>query len=264
MSKRLPFYIMDYGHYIAYTTYFTERQGVKNYLFLYTLSGMGTIKYLDKDYTLQPGQAVVIYCDNYHEYKTLSSENWDFLWFHFSGTAAKEYCKLLNKSALSVVNIKDNIDFERMVKDLFASMGSSDIASCVTTSMYATNIMTRLITDCIDNSDNQKFVEHKKDIETVIRFIQENFSNKVNIEEMAKIASMSKYHFLRVFKSHMGVSPYDYLLQYRISRAKELLKTTDFSVGEICTLSGFYDYNHFIRVFKREMGTTPAKYRTTA
>src|SRR5690242_7505506 len=96
VSKRLPFYINEYGHYIANAAYFTERQGQEDFLLIYTLSGSGLLKYSGQEYLLEKNQTVVINCENYHLYRTASVEPWRFMWVHFSGTSAKEHYSLLN------------------------------------------------------------------------------------------------------------------------------------------------------------------------
>ncbi len=263
IARRLPFYINEYGHYIAGSTYFTERQEQKNYLLLYTLSGKGYLNYCGKEYVLGAKQAVLIHCAPYHMYKTIPGDPWDFVWFHFNGTSAKEHFNLLNQDSLNVITVSDPLRFRKMLDDLFSSFTVSDIAANVAISMITTNIISHLFISRFVPAKNEKHAEHRNDIEKVIRHIQCHYQSKLEMEELAQIACMSKYYFIRLFKSHMGVSPYDFLINYRINKAKELLKTTEYSVGEICTLAGFNDYSHFIREFRKVVGITPLKYRFT-
>ena len=86
-------------------------------------------------------------------------------------------------------------------------------------------------------------------------------TKKIGIDDITKQILMSKYHFLRLFKAYSGVSPYEYLINYRITNAKRLLKETEMSISEICNCVGFSDTNNFIRSFKRITGTTPGSFR---
>lgn len=261
VSKRLPFYLNEYGHYIAESSYFTERKNQKNYLFIYTISGNGYLEYLGQKYILKPNQAFILYCDYYHMYETYGDDLWNFKWFHFNGTSAKEHYELLNKDIFGIITIKDSLIFEKMIDDLSLCFDINDISSNIKASMYITNIISYLITNKFTQANNPKYIEHRMEIENAINYIQNNYSKKIVIDDIIKIVCMSKYHFLRLFKSHVGASLYDYLLNYRINKAKELLRTTEYTVSEICTLVGFNDYNNFIREFKKITLTTPLKYR---
>lgn len=261
IAKRLPFYVNEYGHYFARSNYFTERQDQKNYLLIHTLSGKGYLNYRDREYVLGANQTVMFHCAPHHMYKTVQGESWDFLWFHFNGTSAKEYFSLLNQDSLNIITESDPLRFRKMLEDLFASFTVNDIPANVKIAMITTNIISHLLISKFASVKNKKHAEHQSDIEKVIGHIQCHYKSKLDMEALAQIACMSKYYLIRLFKSHTGVSPYEFLINYRINKAKELLKTTEYSVGEICTLAGFNDYSHFIREFKKVVGMTPLKYR---
>lgn len=261
MSKRLPFYIHECGHYLANSSYFTERQGQDNYLLMYTISGCGFLKYVDQEYALGPNQAVVIHCDNYHLYKTASNQKWNFKWVCFNGFSSKVHYNLLNEDDLNIVRVNDSKKFESMLDNLKMFFDFNDIPSNVNTSMQMTSILSELIINRFTPINNKKYQEHRDEIEKVISYIHSNYSEKITLDDLTKIAYMSKYYFLRIFKRQTGVSPYEYLLNYRISKAKELLKNTKFSISEICFAVGFQDYNNFIREFKGNVGSTPLNYK---
>jgi AraC family transcriptional regulator len=71
---------------------------------------------------------------------------------------------------------------------------------------------------------------------------------------------MSKYHFCRLFKKSTNLTPYQYVLQRRTARAKELLKKRELTIVEIAYLLGFSDQSHFTRQFKKQYGITPGAF----
>jgi AraC-like DNA-binding protein len=83
----------------------------------------------------------------------------------------------------------------------------------------------------------------------------------VNMSELADSFGMSYDRFRHVFKMHTGLGPYQYHLQRRINRAKELLACTSLSMREIATLLKFDDYYHFSRVFRQKTGVSPSQWR---
>jgi transcriptional regulator GlxA family with amidase domain len=102
-----------------------------------------------------------------------------------------------------------------------------------------------------------------EDIIRAQRWLHENFSQEVRFSEVAKRFDMSVRSFNRRFKLATGATPLQYLHNTRIQTAKELLQTSNLSVGEIAFRAGYQDMAHFTRLFKRLLGVTPSQYRTT-
>lgn len=94
-----------------------------------------------------------------------------------------------------------------------------------------------------------------------IRYMDENFSYKITLQECAKKARLSKYHFCRIFKKHMGITPMNYIFKMRSNLAKDFLRSSNLNISEIAYSVGFGSYNSFIIEFKKYTGTTPTKYR---
>jgi AraC family transcriptional regulator len=78
---------------------------------------------------------------------------------------------------------------------------------------------------------------------------------------MAELGDISQCHCGRLFKQALGLSPYQYLLQQRVERAKQLLKQKDKPVVEIALDCGFNSHSHFGRKFRQLTGMTPKAYR---
>ena len=100
----------------------------------------------------------------------------------------------------------------------------------------------------------------KLKLKQVTDYINEHLHHDIKLIELAVIAQMSLYHFLRLFNQSMGVTPHQYILQRRIEKAKYLLQHTTLSIAEIAVSVGFCDQSHLTRYFKRIVGVTPKKY----
>jgi AraC family transcriptional regulator len=98
-------------------------------------------------------------------------------------------------------------------------------------------------------------------LQRVTSFIAENYSNEIKLEELARVAGMSSFHFTREFKRTTGTTPHQYLINFRIERAKELLSEDSLPLIEVGLRSGFSHQSHFTRLFRRITGTTPLLYR---
>ncbi|MCB0831010.1 MAG: helix-turn-helix transcriptional regulator [Solirubrobacterales bacterium] len=87
------------------------------------------------------------------------------------------------------------------------------------------------------------------------------YSEPLEVEDMARAASLSRSHFSERFKAAFGVSPHAYLLTRRLERAASMLRNTDYQVAYICMSVGLASVGSFTTSFKRAYGVTPAEYR---
>ncbi|MCA1850743.1 MAG: AraC family transcriptional regulator, partial [Acidobacteria bacterium] len=95
----------------------------------------------------------------------------------------------------------------------------------------------------------------------VLAFIADNYENDLSLTELAHVAGMSTFHFAREFKRTTGTTPHQYLIKFRIERAKALLAESEIPLVEVGFRSGFSHQSHFTRLFRRLTGTTPHSYR---
>lgn len=96
------------------------------------------------------------------------------------------------------------------------------------------------------------------------RFLDRNYDKPVTIRQVSRVAALSPYHFIRLFRRTYRQTPHQYLVQQRIARAKELLRTTDLPITEICMMVGFESLGSFSTLFRRVAGVSPSAYRLSA
>jgi AraC-like DNA-binding protein len=89
------------------------------------------------------------------------------------------------------------------------------------------------------------------------------YGDALGVDEMARVAGLSRAHFSREFRRTFGLSPHAYLLTRRLERAAELLRVTDHSVAEVCVSVGLQSVGSFTTSFKRMYGLPPTAYRAT-
>jgi AraC family transcriptional regulator len=96
----------------------------------------------------------------------------------------------------------------------------------------------------------------------VLDYIHDHLEQDIKLADLAELLGMSQFHFSHLFKQAVGIAPYQYLLQQRIERAKQLLKQTDQSIIEIALSCGFNSHSHLSKQFRQVTGLTPTAYRT--
>ena len=94
--------------------------------------------------------------------------------------------------------------------------------------------------------------------------IDRNYGEALDLDAMARAAGYSRFHFARAFAAAYGETPRAYLTRRRIERAKNLLRTANLSVTEICFLVGFASLGSFSARFRDLVGQSPSEYRDDA
>jgi AraC family transcriptional regulator len=89
----------------------------------------------------------------------------------------------------------------------------------------------------------------------------EHLTEEFSLERLAAQAGLSRFHFQRLFKGAVGVSPSQYLSNLRMNEARRLLHETKMSVIDVALEVGYANPSHFARLFRRETGLSPSEYR---
>ncbi len=98
-------------------------------------------------------------------------------------------------------------------------------------------------------------------IKKMLIFIQGNYAEKLSLEQIAAAADISSRECLRCFQQSLGMTPFTYLLEFRVREAAAMLRSTDRNITEIAYACGFSGTSYFTRTFRKFIGCTPSKYR---
>lgn len=102
---------------------------------------------------------------------------------------------------------------------------------------------------------------HKEAVKSAISFIEENYSEKLTLEDVCKHSMISKTYFCYLFKMMTQQTFVEYLVNIRVNRAKQLLLDPDWSITQITHEVGFNDSSHFSRTFRKATGLSPREFR---
>ncbi len=177
---------------------------------------------------------------NYHLPKADETSQWNI--------QLDEYFLFNNKSLASATNNIMRIAMDdNSQKDIMADFALKEL-------------LIRLMQTQARGMVEKNIVKNKSRIGFVVDYIKRNLHQKLSIDSIAKLAYVSKSNFFKMFKDELGTSPNDFILQERITRAKELLASQT-SIKETAFQTGFSDTNYFTRVFKQLEGVTPKSYQ---
>ncbi len=98
-------------------------------------------------------------------------------------------------------------------------------------------------------------------IKHILKYVENHYTEKITIADIAKEAGMSQSHFMKYFRNRMGISFVSYLNEYRLTMASRLLAASDSSILNIASEAGFENLSYFNRLFKKRFGMTPRDYR---
>jgi AraC-like DNA-binding protein len=105
--------------------------------------------------------------------------------------------------------------------------------------------------------------ERRRAIESAL-WIDSHAAQAIDLEQSARQAGLSAFHFLRAFSQVLGVTPHQYLIRARLRRAARLLADEDRSITDVAFDSGFGDLSNFVRTFRRAAGVSPGRFRAAA
>jgi AraC-like DNA-binding protein len=98
-------------------------------------------------------------------------------------------------------------------------------------------------------------------LKVVIDYINENLNRKIDLHELSDLTKWSHQHFIKLFTQFVGQTPYQYILQKKIEKAKAIIIETDVVLSTLSSEFGFESYSNFFKAFKKETGYTPDYYR---
>ncbi|MCH1627497.1 helix-turn-helix domain-containing protein [Ferdinandcohnia quinoae] len=218
------------------------------------LSGKANFSFNETTYKMQENMIVHAGSQMNLEIETIGDKPWEYVVIHYK-TLHNAPFNLKNKDFS--INIKQMVKIKDFVYQLIKF--SSEPGSFATFQVKV--IFLNLVKEILEQA--KKHVEEKNSsiIPKAIAFIQENYAKDFSIGELAERLRIERRRFSELFEQHIGLSPIQYLTEYRIHNARELLRLGHYSIAEVAEMTGYQDSFYFSRVFKKHVGMSPSKYR---
>jgi AraC family transcriptional regulator len=260
-AKSTYFYPLCVGKFIYEPGYHLYRYSYDSFLLMYIASGELTAESEGQSFTAVKGDFVLINCYKPHAY--YSEVGWESIWCHFDGPVAAEYFRLIKEKHGNVFRISNPYAVISKLELIYDSCTWAGENKEPLLSKQLTDILTAILTteDPEGKGKGKEQADSGDLIDEAVAYMNEHFAEKITVKGLAEEVALSQYHFIRLFKKRMGLTPYQYLVSLRLNAAKFLLRTSKASVKEICFSTGFSGESTFCSTFKKNIGVSPEQYR---
>ncbi|MDD3766075.1 MAG: AraC family transcriptional regulator [Eubacteriales bacterium] len=225
------------------------------YLIHYVVCGKGFFQVGEKTYNLTKGGGFLIVPGQLTYYQADQKDPWEYIWVGFRGVKALE---LLELCALTQENpVFEDIGVGEIFKSMIDGYGMKNAQLHVLSKLYGF---------FAHACQNQKLPEEKSDLKkeyvsNAINFIKSNYMKDISIGLITKEIGLDRSYFYEIFKKQTGISPKQFLIDYRIEAACKLLRQTNYKISDIARSVGYEDEFMFSRMFSKRKGISPLKYR---
>ena len=289
VAKSLFYYLQSAGHFVSGPAYYTKRKNYDTMLLMYTIRGTGKLIYRNRSYDLTPGTVCIIDCTEEQIYGSCSdnisgrdmgeaekdpaeepanrandangadrNDAWVFDWIHFNGSESRGYVNHILNAMGPVIHIGQSSGIPGYISRIHRLLKANDENFDVKASCILVEILTELMLKVSSGKEGEGVPAL---VQGALHIIERQYARPLALDTIAERLCISKYHLSRLFKLHTGYSLYEYLIKFRLSQGKVLLKTTDDPVCEIARKVGYDSASHFIKVFRQHENITPLKFR---
>lgn len=256
-NRSLPLFIDSMG-----TNWYQEPvyrpEGYRYVHWLQSQKGTGQVEVDGKIIELKEGSGILINTHIPHAYFA-KKKGWITGYFAFGGSLCSEIMSLLGFSDYFYVD-KLTDEMEDFIAHLFSDIHSTAYFFSFDLSgrIYTFLIMLKKYQMQTSDATSRKAAI----VQPVIDFIQKNYASSIKQEDLSACINYSPQYTNRIFKDVYGMSPYQYLMDTRLVKAKELLTVCpELSITDVCLAVGFNDTSYFISLFKKKEQITPSTFR---
>jgi len=237
--------------------------GVRDfYLLHYIVAGRGTYVVGDHEYKLGAGDCFLSYPHREVSYFADEKEPWEYAWVGFSGTEAG---LILGSTDFTqdepyIRGTLHGQEILELMGEIYKAKGNTFASG-----IQMTGKLYELLSYFVEDSSAEPVqMGAKLYVQSAMDYITENYSGPVTIEEIADYVGVSRSQLFRCFQQVTGISPKEYLTQYRIKKACQLLAQTSFSMTAIANSLGFENSLYFSKAFRKVQGVSPSEYRASS
>lgn len=259
LERSLPLYLESIG-YSAWERIFQRPEGYSYYHWLHTLHGEGRFELHGETVTLTQGKGVLLTPFTPHSYFP-TSERWSTVYITFGGAAAGAIMNALDMERSTVYEESEDRPFGALFDDLFQRIARSDNYSHMEVSSDLYNFLLQLRKFGMLNNQ-PSLSQYYRRLEPIVSWMEQHMADNIGLQEISDHAGIGINGLHELFQQAFDMSPYSYLLQLRLRKAKGIMhQQPQLALREVAEQTGFNDVSHFVATFRKKEGVTPGKYR---
>ena len=231
-----------------------------NYIIHYIMKGRGSYTVEGIRYELEEGQGFLIQPGVQTFYQADESTPWSYLWVGFDGARAEEYLKGMGLSENRLIYRSSH--GEQLKQTVLAMLRHNTYTA--SDQFLLEGLLYCFFGVLSEDMDTFSTAEENAGslyVRKAVEFIQNNYCNPIHITDIADYVCINRSYLYTLFQKELRVSPQEYLTNYRLTQAAELLAITDISIESVAFSCGYSDALVFSKAFKAKNGITPSKYR---
>ena len=264
IAESVLFYLHRCGHFVCSREYAVVRNNYNNFFVFCVDEGRMKIVNEGKTYIAEKGDVGIINCHVPHAYYSLTDQT-VYKFLHFSGSNSHDFYRHIRERSPVVFSVSKDSVITKDIHWLLAfhqEMEDKGIQK-VPEDQVSSRLHDILCAMLFQASEKGYTINpsRKPVIEQAVSYIREHYMEPMEVNVLADLVNVSRYHFSRMFKEEVGYSPHEYITLLRINRAKELLKSTDLPMSEIAFRVGYEYSTSFTAVFQKKVGVTPREFR---
>lgn len=226
----------------------------------FILAGKGSLRIENQHWDLSAGQIFVLPDGLESEYQADMEDPWQYAWITIDGRNA---LTCLKASGFEDSWIREcNCNPDRFVEIIDKILGITELT--VVNELRRNSCMHEILAMLVETKTPTKDIHHDFSpdlyVQYAVQFIHLNYSH-IRVNDIANYIGINRSYLTTIFKNKLNVSPQEYLVSYRLNKAKQLLLTTDLSIQEIAARIGYDNPLTFSKMFKNAYGKSPRHYR---
>jgi AraC-like DNA-binding protein len=259
-GRQLPFYLTCAGGWDHQERMY-RREGYGDYQWIQVLQGKGYLWAGGKEFTLTAGQGMFLFPDEGHHYYALQ-EPWEVRWIAFNGKHAGELLAAMHFTETQVLNLSDPEVILTKLAQIINMLQSKHPMRLYTCSSLVYQILLDLFTYS-SVSELRTKQQNYEQLSPGLHYIEDHYNEVITLSMLAEKLGISQQYTCQLFQMTLGMRPFEYITNYRLSKAKELLmQEASMEIKEIARRTGYEHPSYFIKVFKQAEGMTPTAFRS--
>lgn len=277
LSSKVRFHVFPDDRFVDFSMYqfgwekceprHSYGPAVRNhYLFHYILSGKGILESNDANkqthfYNLHAGQGFLIAPGQINHYHADEDDPWEYTWIEFDGVRVKESLDMAGLNVNQPVYRAGAQAEAEKLGQIMMYIVDHGTGTPLQLTGYGFLFLDQLVSSSAMKQEGKGKRVRDFYLREAMNYIEQHYQEEIAVEDIAAFCGLNRSYFGKVFREVMGKTPQEFLIHYRITKACQLLKSTQMSIKDIAIAVGYPNQLHFSRAFHNAIGTSPRAWR---